>query len=828
MQFSPPRYYQLFLLNSIALALCSLMHPARAEDEFNLHILELDTPLENTTTLETFLQNNGLQPGTYLTDIIWDQQHVDKRNIRYVLSEDKTQLVPQLSKGDLRELGVKVDSIPALQLLVDTASVGDIAHYLPDARYDFQLDSQTLFLRIPQVYHDDQVADAIPVKYWDDGVSVAWANYYVSGSRQQANGETDDSNWASLDSGMNLGAWRLRNSSTYSNTGGWGSISTVLQRDLKYLQSQLEVGQTYTDGELFDSVQITGIKVGTDTSMLPNSLQGFAPVVRGIANSDAKVTIKQNGYTIYQSYVSAGPFEIRDLSQVTAGTDLQVTVKEADGSEHSFIQASASVPILQREGAFKYSLAGGKYRDSDNGEEPGFGQATLIYGLPHGMTLYGGVLGASIYRSGIVGIGADLERLGSISVDITSARTSFNDGRGDSNGLSWRAQYSKDFSATDTTLTLASYRYSTSGFYTFQEALDQRDNSIDDDIYNYRKTNNRRSRLQANLSQSIGGIGSIYVNGYQQDYWDMSGHERSVSMGFSSSWQSITWSVNYSLTKTPNSDDDQQVSLSVNVPLSQWLPNSWATYNLNSSKNGNTSHQVGIGGTALEDNNLSYSLQQSYTDHDQGYGASMMGRYRGSFGDVGANYSYSKDNKQWSYNAQGSVVAHPSGITLGQSVQDAFAIVHIDSGADVKVQNGQGIHTDYWGNAIVPYLTNYRRNSITVNSGERDDLDIAEPVKEVVPTKGAAVSANFSARQGIRALLTLRHGNGVVPFGAVLSMADGSGIVGDDGEVYLTGLKGNVPFKVQWGSAAEQRCEGSIQLPDETASTVYRAMVECR
>jgi outer membrane usher protein len=74
--------------------------------------------------------------------------------------------------------------------------------------------------------------------------------------------------------------------------------------------------------------------------MQPSGLQGFAPVVRGIANSDAKVTIKQNGYTIYQTNVSPGPFEIRDLTQVTAGADLEVTVTEADGTERSFIQAS--------------------------------------------------------------------------------------------------------------------------------------------------------------------------------------------------------------------------------------------------------------------------------------------------------------------------------------------------------------------------------------------------------------------------------------------------------------------------------------------------------
>ena len=54
-----------------------------------------------------------------------------------------------------------------------------------------------------------------------------------------------------------------------------------------------------------------------------------------------------------------------------------------------------------------------------------------------------------------------------------------------------------------------------------------------------------------------------------------------------------------------------------------------------------------------------------------------------------------------------------------------------------------GIYTDYWGNAVVPYLTNYRRNTVTVNSGERDDLDIEKPAKDVV--RRAVVAANFSA-----------------------------------------------------------------------------------
>lgn len=830
MTFMPShRTARLFALNTLTFAILTASGSVCADDYFNLSVLETGTPLENTGALEAFLQHNGLSPGRYLTSIVWDQDRIDKRNLNYLLSKDNSKLIPQFTKAELRELGVKVDTVPALNNVNEDTLLGDISEYIADGRYDFNPETQVLQLRIPQIYRDRKISGESNPTFWDDGIPALWTSYYISGSHQQSGGQNNASNWASLNSGKNIGPWRLRNTSNWGSDNGWQSINTTLGRDVKALRSQLQIGQTYTNGELFDSVQMTGVKLETDTSMQPSGLQGFAPVVRGIANSDAKVTIKQNGYTIYQTNVSPGPFEIRDLTQVTAGADLEVTVTEADGTERSFIQASSSVPIMQREGALKYSLAAGKYRDVDNGEEPEFSQATAIYGLPFGITAYGGLQGASMYRAGLVGIGADLRDFGSLSMDLTAARTAFDDERADANGQSWRAQYAKDFPLTNTTVTLASYRYSTSGFYTFQEALDQRNNNYDDDsIYSYRDSYNRRSRLQLNLSQSLQSWGSVYANAYQQDYWGMEGHERSVSLGYSSSWQGVNWSLNYSMTKTPSTTNDQQFSISMNVPLSRWLANAWGTYTLTSSKNGNSAHQVGVSGTLLEDNNLNYNLQQTYTDNDVGYGAYLSSRYRTSVGEFSANYSYQKDSKQWGYGAQGSVVAHSQGITLGQSIQDAFAIVHITDGDNVKIQNSRGVYTDYWGNAIVPTLTNYRRNTITVNTQGRDDIDIQDASLDVVPTKGAVLKADFTARSGKRALLTLKHGQSVVPFGALLSMDGTTSIVGDDGEVYVTGLKGTQRIEVQWGNTAQTKCTGSVSVPENMGTGILSATVNCQ
>ncbi|MEG5694813.1 fimbria/pilus outer membrane usher protein [Enterobacter quasihormaechei] len=816
------------VLKGIALALLAAIQPAAADDDFNLRILEMDTPLENTATLKNFINDNGLLPGSYQTTILWDGDVLDKRPVTYVLSADKQRLLPELTKAELRALGVKVDAIADMAGLDDAAHIDGISRFIKNARYEFNQDNQTLTLVIPQMYRDRATAGAISPKLWDDGAPAAWTSYQLSGSQQRYSGGKTSSTWLGLDSSINVGAWRLRNNSTWSDTAGWDAIATTLQRDVKPLQSQMEIGQTYTNGELFDSIQMTGVKLETDTSMLPTGQQGFAPVIRGIANSDAKVTVKQNGYTIYQSNVSPGPFAIRDLSQVASGADLEVTVEEADGSEHSFIQASASVPVLQREENLKYSLAMGRYRGSEGEDTPAFAQGTAIYGFPYGITAYTGVLGASLYHAALVGAGADLGRFGSASVDVTGARTAFDDGRDDASGLSWRAQYAKDIPDTNTTVTLASYRYSTAGFYTFQEAIDQRDGEIDDGIYTYRLTNNRRSRMQLNLSQRLSDWGSAYLNTYQQDYWDMDGRERSVSAGLSSSWRDISWSLSYSLTRTPDADADRQMALTLNIPFSHWLPNAWASYSVNTASGGFVSHQVGLGGTALEDNKLSYSLQQTYANHDTGYGGSLSGRYRGASGDLGLGYSYGGDNRQWNYSAQGSVVAHEHGVTLGQPVRDAFAVVHIEGGDNVKVQNGRGISTDRFGNAVVPSLTAYRHNVITVNTQDRDDIDIEAATQDLVPTKGAALAATFDARVGRRALVTLLHRGKAVPFGAVLALQNATAIVGDEGEVFLTGLRGSTAFNVQWGEEGDAQCRGTLDVPADGATGIFKTTVNCQ
>jgi hypothetical protein len=66
----------------------------------------------------------------------------------------------------------------------------------------------------------------------------------------------------------------------------------------------------------------------SDDEMLPDSQRGFAPTIRGMAHSNAKVTISQHGYVIYETFVSPGAFAINDLYPTAQSGDLEAGKRE--------------------------------------------------------------------------------------------------------------------------------------------------------------------------------------------------------------------------------------------------------------------------------------------------------------------------------------------------------------------------------------------------------------------------------------------------------------------------------------------------------------------
>ncbi|MGQ6547484.1 fimbrial biogenesis usher protein [Serratia sp. IR-2025] len=829
-------------------------HFSYAEEYFNPAFLSGDT--SQVADLSRFSKGEGQPAGMYRVEVYINEEYINTQDIRFDVLEkgrkgaDDTGLVPCLSRAWLENQDVNIQASPVL-LKLTGEQCADLPASFDKAQTRFEFERQRLDISIPQAAFRNNVRGYIPPERWDNGITAGLLDYSFSGSNSK-NTESNanyNSYFLNLNSGLNIGSWRLRNSSTWNHSDNgryrnnvWRNVNTYAQSNIIALKSSLTLGDSYTEGDVFDGVGFRGAQLASDDNMLPDSMRGFAPTVRGVANSSAQVTIRQNGYEIYQTYVPPGAFEITDLYPTSTSGDLQVSVRESNGTVSQFTVPYSAVPILQREGRVKYALTAGKFRSgSDLQDSPKFMQGTLTWGLPAGVTLYGGSQLSDNYQSFAFGAGKNLGNWGAVSADVTHARSVLPDDS-QKEGQSLRFLYAKSLNDYGTNFQLLGYRYSTQGFYTLSETawrqmegyrLQTQDGPADTkpELLDYHNLYySKKGRLQVNISQQVLDAGTVYVTGSQQTYWRTGEKDQLWQVGYSGNWEDINYNLNWSWNKSPGlSDADRRVAFNVSVPLSRWLTGTgkarditnstntaYATYSVTHDSDNRVAQQAGVSGTLLDDNNLSYSVQQGHTTKGGGATGTASLSYQGRYANSNIGYSYGKHYQQVNYGLRGGVVAHADGVTLSQPLGDTNVLVKAPGADGVRVQNATGVSTDWRGYAVVPYATSYRANRIALDTTTlQDNAELDNAVTNVIPTKGALVRANFEARIGARAKITLTQRNGKpVPFGASVNDEAGGGgsIVGDAGQVFMSGLKPNGKLNVVWGHAASQQCTVSYQL----------------
>ncbi|MGL5387632.1 MAG: fimbria/pilus outer membrane usher protein [Serratia sp. (in: enterobacteria)] len=847
-----------FVAAQVAL-LSGTMMTAQARDYFNPALLELGTPGQKAVDLTSFEDKGGQLPGTYRVDVFLNNERMETRNVEFRLGKDgkgSDTLLPCIPVNDLAGWGVLTKKFP--EMGAPGTACANLAA-IPQANSDFRFARQQLLLSFPQSAVNNSARGWVDPKSWDEGITAALLNYSVTGANNYAkSGRGNDSSnqYVNLRPGINIGPWRLRNYTTWnrsSNSGEngqtqdkWDTVYTYAQRDIIALKGQFTAGDTSTAADVFDSIPFRGAQLASDDDMLPESLRGYAPIVRGIARTNAQVTIRQNGYVIYQTYVSPGSFEITDMFPTGGSGDLNVTIKESDGSEQLLVIPFASLPVLQREGRLKYSATTGVYRSYDNSvDKTPLSEATVIYGLPAGFTIYGGGQFSSKYQSMAAGVGKNLGDFGALSLDVTQAWSKQKDQQKES-GQSWRVRYSKNFVQTGTNFSVAGYRYATDGYWGMQEVLDTYTSGN-----SYPLQERRRNRAELTLSQDLWqGGGNVGITAAREDYWNTDRRMESYTASYNNSWDGISYGLSYTYNRnsqvaygTAESgsrgriyDKDQLFALNVSVPLTKLFGDkhpTYVNYMANSSKKGNTTHSVSVGGTVLDDNNLSWSVQEGYGTKGQGNSGSANADWRATYGEVNGGYAYDNNSQRLNYGVQGGILAHENGVTFGQPLGETMVLVAAPGAKSVGVQGQTGVKTDYRGYAVVPYASPYRKNDVTLNTESfADNTEVAITTQTVVPTRGAVVRARYQTSVGNRVLMTLLYAGGKpVPFGAIVS-ANGSKdaegfIVGDNGQVYLTGLAQSGQLKVQWGSGPDEQCHVNYSLP-QNVNGIININGQCR
>ena len=828
--------------------LTSQAFSAQAEFYFNPRFLS-DDPTA-VADLSGFENGQEIPPGTYRVDIYLNDGYMTTRDVTFDAGDKGKGLLPCLTRGQLASMGLSTSSIAGLGELPADSCV-PLLEMIEDMTIRFDVAQQRLYLTIPQAFMGNRARGSIPPELWDDGINALLLNYNFTGNTVH-NDIGGSSNYAylNLQSGLNLGAWRLRDNTTWSYSSGsannenqWQHINTWLERDVTPLRSRLTLGDSYTNGDIFDGINFRGAQLASDDNMLPDSQKGFAPVIHGIARGTAQVSIKQNGYEIYQSTVPPGPFTINDLYAAGNSGDLQVTIKEADGSSQVFTVPYSSVPVLQREGYSRYTVTAGEYRSGNNQQEkPKFFQGTLLQGLPAGWTLYGGTQLADRYHAFNLGVGKNMGELGALSLDVTQANATLPDDS-DHQGQSVRFLYNKSLTDTGTNIQLVGYRYSTHGYFSFADTTYSRmsgynvatqDGVIEvkptfTDYYNL--AYNKRGKIQASITQQLGRTATLYMNGSHQTYWGTGKADQQLQAGLNAAIDDINWTLSYSLTKNAwQQGRDQMLAVNVNIPFSHWLrsdsKSAWrhasASSSMSNDLHGRMSTLAGLHGTLLEDNNLSYSMQTGYAGGGEGNsggtGYAAL-NYRGGYGNANVGYSRSDGIKQLYYGLSGGVLAHADGVTLSQPMNDTVVLIKAPGADNVKVENQTGVQTDWRGYAVLPYATEYRENRVALDTNSlADNVDLDDAVVSVVPTHGAIARAEFKAHVGLKLLMSLIYNGKPVPFGALVT-SDGSqasSIVADNGQVYLSGMPLAGKVRAKWGEGPNASCEADYSLPPES------------
>ena len=309
-----------------------------AELYFNPRFLA-DDP-QAVADLSRFENGQELPPGTYRVDIYLNNGYMATRDVTFNTGDSEQGIVPCLTRAQLASMGLNTASVSGMNLLADDACV-PLTSMIHDATAHLDVGQQRLNLTIPQAFMSNRARGYIPPELWDPGINAGLLNYNFSGnSVQNRIGGNSHYAYLNLQSGLNIGAWRLRDNTTWSynisdsssgSKNKWQHINTWLERDIIPLRSRLTLGDGYTQGDIFDGINFRGAQLASDDNMLPDSQRGFAPVIHGIARGTA-IPIGGGSANVYVNLapaVNVGQNLVVDLStQIFCHNDYPETITD--------------------------------------------------------------------------------------------------------------------------------------------------------------------------------------------------------------------------------------------------------------------------------------------------------------------------------------------------------------------------------------------------------------------------------------------------------------------------------------------------------------------
>lgn len=820
----------LSLCISIVLGTPSTWVYANGDIQFNTDILDVED--RENIDLSHFSRGGYIMPGLYDMVVHINRNELPESKIPFhTLKDDPNGSRACVSKALTEQLGLKKDVLGKLTWWHQDECLDEAS--IPGMEVKGDLATSTLYLNIPQAYLEYTDENWDPPSRWDDGIPGLLIDYNFNARTQKQikSGSNSYNLNGNGTTGANLGAWRLRADWQMNIEHQTGSGQPTTQkldwsryyayRAIPALRSKLTLGENYLDSGMFDSFRFTGVSLVSDDTMLPPNLRGYAPEVVGVAKTNARVVISQQGRSLYETTVAAGPFRIQDINDAVSG-ELNVRVEEQDGSVQEYTMNTATIPYLTRPGSVRYKLAAGQPSDwQHRSRGPIFGTGEFSWGVSNGWSLYGGSLVGGDYNAFSLGLGRDLMALGALSFDATQSRARLPQESNTLSGGSYRFSYSKNFDEYDSQVTFAGYRFSEQNFMSMSEFLDAK--------YNGNRNGNGKEMYTITFNKHFRDWGlSTYINYSHETFWDRPANDRynlTLSRYFDlGSLRNVSFSLSAYRSQYNGINDDGGY-LSLSLPMG----NS-ATVSYNATMQGrDITHGASYQDRIDEHSNYQLNAGSSRS------GINLSGYYnhQGDIARMSANASYQEGRYSAAgISMEGGMTLTAEGGALHRTGVPGGTRMLIDTKgvAGIPVRGyGSTTDTNHWGKSVIADVNSYYRNSASIDLNKLgDNAEATKSVVQATLTEGAIGYRQFDVISGEKAMAVIKLANGSQPpFGATVMNArkQETGIVNDGGNVYLSGINAGEHMTVHWDGALQ--CEIRMPSPLPTNMLTNNLLLPC-
>jgi outer membrane usher protein FimD/PapC len=699
----------------------------------------------------------------------------------------------------------------------------DFTRAYPSTVIDLDPASRTVSLIVPG---ESRQQGSVDMDGFQRGGAAAVLNYSVMGTRSEGGNGSSTYIAALSEAGFNAGDWIFRSRQNYSRSQGratWDVTQSYAQRTFVQQKMVVQLGELEMISPVLSGASITGVQLLPEAALQ----REVGPAISGIAQSTARVEVRQHGVLLYATVVEAGRFTLSQLPRLSAFTEVVVSVIEADGSEHGFtVPAVALAGLIRPQSG--YTFAAGRVRDVEvaPGRQPWV---------------------ASAGWSGPFG------RRGTASVVLMAAQDYA--AAGGSAFMSWTSgtslsPYGVVSRARDADGTLAGWHAGVGVQQTLGTrlslnaavAMQSRDYRELLDVMSYSAVDGTRARYreQANvaLSWATHGFGAFSAGYSRATLFDRRASSRAtVSWGRSFRRATVSLNAERDLGQRDvrRGDEDSvqgdayRVYLSVSVPLGD-------RRRLRTNvQHDRTGERVGVALSDSLSDTLNYRIgvdRDSWSGRtDTSATASWLPRYLQLSG------AYTRSNtgsSSTSLLASGGMAVHAQGVTLSPyPIQDTFGIVVLrDPAAGVEITTPYGpVWTDAWGRAVVAQLSPYITSLLEVEPESLPrNVTLDNGLVSLEAGRGAVAHIELDTRYNRRIQLLPRRLDGTaVPRGTTAFRDNGdlAGMVTAGGSLFVVDAVSGETLELHLPDQSTCTLTYTLDEKEDENVTIASATIPC-